>query len=60
MFMKTERVVISMRPSFLEGLDELADIEQVSRSEMIRRATKLFASVNHPDTQIFIDGSEGN
>jgi CopG family transcriptional regulator/antitoxin EndoAI len=36
------KVLISMREDFLEKIDEMADIEQRSRSELIRQALRVY------------------
>ena len=46
--MKTKRVVISMKPSDLDQLDALANIEYQNRSEMIRSAFKYMIDNKYP------------
>ena len=41
--MKTERLALRVSDSFLEGLDQLAEAEGLSRAEVVRRAVALLA-----------------
>ncbi len=36
------KVLISMREDFLDKIDELADVEQRTRSELIRQALRVY------------------
>lgn len=41
--MKSERLALRVSDAFLEGLDELAAAEGLSRAEVVRRAVALLA-----------------
>lgn len=41
--MKTERLALRVSDAFLEGLDQLAEAEGLSRAEVVRRAVALLA-----------------
>lgn len=41
--MKTERLALRVSDAFLEGLDQLAETEGLSRAEVVRRAVALLA-----------------
>ena len=41
--MKTERLALRVSEAFLEGLDQLAEAEGLSRAEVVRRAVALLA-----------------
>ena len=41
--MKTERLALHVSEAFLEGLDELAEAEDLNRAEVVRRAVALYA-----------------
>jgi len=36
------KVLISMRADFLDKIDEIADVEQRTRSELIRQALRVY------------------
>lgn len=36
------KVLISMREDFLDKIDEIADVEQRTRSELIRQALRVY------------------
>ena len=40
---KSERLALRVSDTFLDGLDQLSNEEQVSRSDIIRRAVALYA-----------------
>lgn len=44
------RVLISMREEFLKRIDELAEKEQRSRSELIREALRTYIRTNQQGT----------
>lgn len=41
--MKTECLALRVSDAFLEGLDELAEAEDLNRAEVVRRAVALYA-----------------
>ncbi|MEB3262485.1 MAG: ribbon-helix-helix domain-containing protein [Cyanobacteriota bacterium] len=41
--MNTERLALRVSDAFLEGLDQLAEAEGLSRAEVVRRAVALLA-----------------
>jgi CopG family transcriptional regulator / antitoxin EndoAI len=46
------KVLISMREEFLDQIDELADVEQRTRSELIRQALRVYMKRRKPDSPI--------
>ena len=46
------KVLISMREEFLDRIDELADSEQRTRSELIRQALRLYMKRRRPETSV--------
>jgi len=46
------KVLISMREEFLDQIDELADMEQRTRSELIRQALRVYMKKRKPDSPI--------
>jgi metal-responsive CopG/Arc/MetJ family transcriptional regulator len=49
--MKTERLALRVSDAFLEGLDQLALEEGLSRAEVIRRAVTLLAFAHKENGQ---------
>jgi CopG family transcriptional regulator / antitoxin EndoAI len=49
------KVLISMREEFLEQIDELADLEQRTRSELIRQALRLYMKRRRLETSVAVD-----
>jgi CopG family transcriptional regulator / antitoxin EndoAI len=45
------KVLISIREELLDKIDELADTEQRTRSELIRQALRLYFKRNKPKQQ---------
>jgi metal-responsive CopG/Arc/MetJ family transcriptional regulator len=41
-YVSMAKVLISMREDFLQKIDEMADIEQRTRSELIRQALRVY------------------
>lgn len=46
------KVLISMREDFLDKIDEIADMEQRSRSELIRQALRVYMRRRMPGGNI--------
>ncbi len=46
------KVLISMREDFLDKIDEIADSEQRTRSELIRQALRVYMRRRAPNTNL--------
>ncbi len=46
---KSSRVLISMNDDFLEKIDQIAEKESRSRSELIRQALREYVRNRHPE-----------
>ena len=49
------KVLISMREEFLEQIDEIADTEQRTRSELIRQALRVYMRRRKPSEQAAVE-----
>lgn len=47
--MTSQRILISMPQKFLDEVDEVANSEHRSRSELIREALRLYVKKNQPE-----------
>jgi metal-responsive CopG/Arc/MetJ family transcriptional regulator len=46
------KVLISMREDFLDKIDEIADVEQRTRSELIRQALRVYMRRRSPGSNL--------
>jgi metal-responsive CopG/Arc/MetJ family transcriptional regulator len=46
------KVLISMREDFLDKIDEIADVEQRTRSELIRQALRVYMRRRSPGSSL--------
>lgn len=46
------KVLISMREDFLDKIDEIADMEQRTRSELIRQALRVYMRRRSPNATL--------
>lgn len=49
------RILVSMPDSFLKGIDETAEKEQRTRSELIREALRRYMDKSVPSQRLVID-----
>jgi CopG family transcriptional regulator/antitoxin EndoAI len=46
------KVLISMREEFLDKIDEIAETEQRTRSELIRQALRVYMRRRNPNSSV--------
>lgn len=46
------KVLISMREDFLDRIDEIAEVEQRTRSELIRQALRVYMRRRSPNINV--------